>query len=135
GGAVAALGWRGAEDPVGRGWSGTAGSLRGATRPPAHSDHFVTVRYYGHGTTAPPNGPCRIRPPVCVTVPHDRRPSIDGGFAAMEETGMTVFLETERMVLRRFTENDDGLLFGLDSEPVGRRYQNWWRRTSCEVAL
>src|SRR5690606_3634594 len=130
--AVAAVRWRGAEEPVGRGWSGTAGSLPGATHPPAQSDHFVTVSYYGHATTAPPNGPCRIRPPVCVTVPHDRRPSIDGGFAAMEETGMTVFLETERMVLRRFTENDDGLLFGLDADPEVMRYLTGGRPTPRE---
>ncbi|MBB5430743.1 GNAT family N-acetyltransferase [Nocardiopsis composta] len=50
----------------------------------------------------------------------------------MEETGMTVFLETERMVLRRFTENDDGLLFGLDADPEVMRYLTGGRPTPRE---
>lgn len=45
---------------------------------------------------------------------------------------MTVFLETERMALRRFTENDEGLLFGLDADPEVMRYLNGGRPTPRE---
>ena len=37
---------------------------------------------------------------------------------------MQVFLETERLVLRRFTENDVDLLFDLDSDLQVMRYLN-----------
>ena len=37
---------------------------------------------------------------------------------------MEVFLETERLLLRRFTESDADLLFELDSDPEVVRYAN-----------
>ena len=35
---------------------------------------------------------------------------------------MHVFLETERLILRRFTEDDVDLLYELDSDPAVMRY-------------
>ena len=35
---------------------------------------------------------------------------------------MNVFLETERLVLRQFTINDEPLLFELDNDPAVMRY-------------
>ena len=43
---------------------------------------------------------------------------------------MHVFLETERLVLRRFTENDADLLVELDSDPEVMRYLTGGRPTS-----
>ena len=45
---------------------------------------------------------------------------------------MDVFLETERLVLRRFTEADVDLLAGLDSDPDVMRYITGGRPTSRE---
>ncbi len=39
-------------------------------------------------------------------------------------TGVDVFLETERLMLRRFTMDDADLLFELDNDPVVMRYVN-----------
>lgn len=45
---------------------------------------------------------------------------------------MDVFLETERLVLRRFTEDDVDLLVELDSDPVVMRYINGGKPTPRE---
>ncbi|TDC02012.1 N-acetyltransferase [Nonomuraea longispora] len=46
---------------------------------------------------------------------------------------MNVHLETERLVLRRFTEADEDLLFGLHNDPEVMRYLNGGRPTPREV--
>lgn len=45
---------------------------------------------------------------------------------------MEVFLETERLILRRFTEDDAGNLFELDSDPEVTRYINGGKPTDYE---
>src|SRR5436190_8400505 len=46
---------------------------------------------------------------------------------------MQVFLETERLLLRRFTEDDVGNLFDLDSDPEVMRFVNGGTPTPREV--
>jgi RimJ/RimL family protein N-acetyltransferase len=46
---------------------------------------------------------------------------------------MQVLLETERLILRRFTEDDAGHLFELDSDPDVMRYLNGGTPTAREV--
>jgi RimJ/RimL family protein N-acetyltransferase len=46
---------------------------------------------------------------------------------------MQVFLETERLVLRRFTEADVDNLFDLDSDPDVMRFLTGGRPTSRDV--
>ncbi len=46
---------------------------------------------------------------------------------------MQVFLETERLELRRFTEDDVDNLFGLDSDPEVMRFINHGKPTPREV--
>lgn len=48
---------------------------------------------------------------------------------------MTVFLETERLVLRRFTESDADLLLELDSDPDVMRFINGGRPTPREAVI
>ena len=46
---------------------------------------------------------------------------------------MHIFLETERLILRRFTEDDADLLVELDSDPEVMRYLTGGKSTSREV--
>jgi RimJ/RimL family protein N-acetyltransferase len=46
---------------------------------------------------------------------------------------MSVLLETDRLVLRRFTEDDAPLLFDLDSDPEVMRYVGPYRLPSVEA--
>jgi RimJ/RimL family protein N-acetyltransferase len=48
---------------------------------------------------------------------------------------MHVYLETERVVLRRFTEADAPLLFDLDADPVVMRYAGSGKPTPLDVIL
>jgi RimJ/RimL family protein N-acetyltransferase len=48
-------------------------------------------------------------------------------------TEMQVLLETERLILRRFTEDDAGYLFELDSDPEVMRFLNGGKPTPGEV--
>ena len=51
-----------------------------------------------------------------------------------QDSWMQVFLETERLVLRRFTEHDVDALVELDSDPAVMRYINGGRPTPrCEI--
>ncbi len=50
-----------------------------------------------------------------------------------EELRMQVFLETERLVLRRFTEADVGNLFDLDSDPAVMHFLTGGKPTPREV--
>ena len=47
--------------------------------------------------------------------------------------GMRVFLETERILLRRFTESDVDNLFKLDGDPEVMRFINGGKPTPREV--
>jgi RimJ/RimL family protein N-acetyltransferase len=53
--------------------------------------------------------------------------------AGHEDLGMPIFLETERLVLRPFTEADAEHLFALDSDPDVMRFINGGRPTSREA--
>jgi RimJ/RimL family protein N-acetyltransferase len=46
---------------------------------------------------------------------------------------MYIFLETDRLVLRAFTEADTEHLLALDNDPEVMRFINGGRSTSCEV--
>jgi RimJ/RimL family protein N-acetyltransferase len=48
---------------------------------------------------------------------------------------MQVFLETERLVLRRFTETDVDNLFDLDSDPEVMRFITGGKHTPCDAIL
>ncbi|TDD17904.1 GNAT family N-acetyltransferase [Nonomuraea diastatica] len=48
---------------------------------------------------------------------------------------MHVHLETERLILRRFTESDAGLLFALHNDPDVMRYLNGGKPTPREVIV
>jgi RimJ/RimL family protein N-acetyltransferase len=50
-----------------------------------------------------------------------------------KELGMRVFLETERLLLRRFTESDVDDLCDLDSDPEVMRFINGGKPTPREV--
>lgn len=51
----------------------------------------------------------------------------------MEEQSMEIFLETERLLLRRFTKADVDHLFALDNDPAVMRYINGGTPTPREV--
>jgi RimJ/RimL family protein N-acetyltransferase len=48
---------------------------------------------------------------------------------------VNIYLETERLILRRFTESDADELFALDSDPEVMRYLNGGRPTPLEVIV
>jgi len=50
-----------------------------------------------------------------------------------KECGMRVFLETERLLLRRFTESDVANLHDLDGNPEVMRFINGGRPVSRDV--
>ena len=54
---------------------------------------------------------------------------IMGGIQFQESGKMKIYLETERMILREFTQNDLDLLVDLDSDPEVTRYINGGKPT------
>ena len=112
----------------------TAGS-RSTSSPPTHSpDRSGLAPDSGRSATAC-SAPSILRTTICVEL---LRACDFGGYAAhvcivMRGLRMQVYLETERSLLRRFTEDDAGALFDLDSDPEVMRFLSGGPATPREV--
>jgi hypothetical protein len=69
------------------------------------------------------------------TSPLTRAGQPDAGRSGIAVAEMRVFLETERLVLRQFTEDDLDDLFDLDSDPDVMRFINGVRPSPLEDVL